>query len=247
MAKGKKTNKFLDSITKSFKDIQLVLQEGNYKLFLKQMVVIVLLIFGYRYANDLLVQQDAGIAGKIDAVHAQQNNEQAYLSNKKKLLELEPRFPDMEAKNDWLLRQVVAIFKDSKIRPSMGASQSENTSNSGYTIVSLPVEIKASYRDFGMLLADIENREEFLRIADFSIDKVKENIGENSIKMQFNTIFPKEKIAKTMFKEEAEKNDNAQNAGTKPGAKPNSGAAKSGGAKKERPSKGAGNNPGGKK
>lgn len=205
MKKGKKSVKLLDSVKKGLKDIKLVLEEGNYKLFLKQLVVIIVLIFAYRYVNTMLHNQQDGIAGQIEAVHAQQNNEQAYLTNKKKLLELEPRFPDLETKNDWLLRQVVAIFKDSTIQPSIGSSQSENTSNNGYTVVSLPVSIEASYNDFGKLLASIENKDEMLRVSEFFIDKQENSLGFNNIKMQINTIFPKEKIAKTMFKEEAKK------------------------------------------
>lgn len=202
MKKGTKSTKLLDSVKKGLTDIKLVLEEGNYKLFLKQLIIIIVLIFGYRYANTMLHNQQGDIAGKIEAVHAQQNNEQAYLSNKKKLLELEPRFPDLETKNDWLLRQVVSIFKDSPIQPSIGSSQTENASNNGYTVVSLPVDIETSYHEFGKLLASIENKEEMLRVSEFSIDKKTDSLGFNNIRMQINTIFPKEKIAKTMFKEE---------------------------------------------
>ena len=207
MKKGKKSIKLLDSVKKGLKDIKLVLEEGNYKLFLKQLIVIILLIFAYRYVNTMFHNQKDRIAEQIEAVHAQENNEQAYLSNKKKLLELEPRFPDLETKNDWLLRQVVAIFKDSTIQPSIGSSQSENTSNNGYTVVSLPVSFETSYHDFGKLLASIENRDEMLRVSEFSIDKQENenSLGSNDIKIQISTIFPKEKIAKTMFKEEAKK------------------------------------------
>ena len=204
MKKGKKKNKVLDSITKSLKNVQLVLQEGNYKLFAKQMVVIVLLIFGYRYVNNQLQQKDVTISGQIDAVHAQQKNEQSYLSNKKKLLELEPRFPNLEEKNDWLLRQVVDIFKGSEIIPSIGASQTEDSSNSGYTVASLPVNLDISYKDFGKLLANIENREEFVRVSEFSVEKDRYSLGTNHISMRFNTIFPQEKIASLMFQDEEE-------------------------------------------
>ena len=111
------------------------------------------------------------ISKQEEAIHAQQNNEQEYLSSKQKLLELEPRFPDLESKNDWLLRQIVSIFKEANIQPSM-ATQTENNSNSGFTVVSLPVDITVSYKEFGQLMAQIENREEFLRISQFSIDKL---------------------------------------------------------------------------
>ncbi len=201
MKNVKKPNKFVDSIKQGFLDIKVVLEEGNYKLFLKPLVLIIALVFGYRYVNDMFQKQDRDIASKIEAVYTQQNSEQEYMTNKQKLLELEPRFPDLESKNDWLLRQIVAIFKNSSIRPSMGNSQSENTSNNGYTVVSLPVDIEASYKDFALLLADIENRDEFLRVSQFSIDKKEGTLGTNAIKMQFNTIFPKEKIAQSIFRD----------------------------------------------
>jgi len=122
------------------------------------------------------------------------------LSNKEKLLKLEPRFPDMEAKNDWLLRQIVAVSRDSGITPKLGSEQSEDTSNSGYTVVSIPMSATLTYHQLGQLLANIENREEYLKVSEFSLVKNTENLGENEVTMKINTIFPKEKIAKSLFK-----------------------------------------------
>ena len=199
----KKSNKILESLKKGFADIKLVLEEGNYKLFLKQFIVIILLVFAYRYVNGALQQKDENVLGQIDAVRVQQDNEKDYLANKKKLLELEPRFPDLNAKNDWLLRQVIAVFRDAHLSPKISSTQSENSSNSGYTVASLPVELRLSYKDFGRLLAEIESQDEYLRVSEFSLSKEREPIGQNNIKLKINTVFPKEKIAASMFKEAA--------------------------------------------
>ena len=193
-------HKIIESTKKGFKDIMAVLEERNYKLFLKQLAFLVAVFLLCRYVSKTLQTRDAEVLNKIKAVQAQKNNEQEYLSNKKKLLGLEPRFPDIEAKNDWLLRQIVAVFKDSPLVPKVGSSQTENTSNNGYTVVQIPVELTTSYGDFARLLASVESRDEYLRVTEFSLDKKKEDLGQNTIKMNIQTIFPKEKIAKSIFK-----------------------------------------------
>ena len=204
MSKNKKSGKSLGSFKRGFTDMKTALQEGSYKLFIKQVIVIVAIGMGYRYAMDIFDKQNSAIFTDIESVQAQQNNEKEYLSNKKKLLELEPRFPDMNEKNDWLLRQVVAVFKEAKITPTIGAAQAETTGN-GYTATSLPVDLSISYDEFGQLMATIENKDELLRVSSFTLDKRVDEIGSNTIKMQINTVFPKEKIAQTMFKNEAKK------------------------------------------
>ncbi|MBR3603353.1 MAG: hypothetical protein IKL48_01465 [Elusimicrobiaceae bacterium] len=202
MSKGvKKPNKILESIKKGLNDIKVVAEEGNFKLFLKQAVVIVIVFLGFRYYSQNLQKQDTKIHGQIEAVRTQQKSEKEYLANKEKLLKLEPRFPDMEAKNDWLLSQIVAVSRDSGITPSLGSEQSENTTNAGYTVVSIPMSATLTYNQLGQLLANIENREEYLKVSEFSLKKNNEILGENEVSMTINTIFPKEKVAKSLFKD----------------------------------------------
>ncbi len=195
-------NKLIESLKKGFNDIKLVMEEGNYKLFLKQFVAIILVFLAYRYLNTALQDKMSNIRGQIDAVQAQQTNEQEYMASKQKLLDLEPRFPDLSTKNDWLLLQTVSIFRDANITPKLG-SQTEDNSNSTYTVASIPVTLETSFAEFGKLLANVENREEYLRVSDFSLAKSTENLGQNTITIRINTIFPKEKIAAKMFKDAA--------------------------------------------
>lgn len=205
----KKLPKWLETLKQGFHDMGTVAQEANYKLFLKQVAAAIVLFMAFRYINNVLLAKQVNVIGRIDAVHAQQSSEKDYLANKKKLLELEPRFPEIAVKNDWLLRQIVSVFKDSNLQPKVGASQAEDASNSAYTVAAIPVELRTSYGNLGRLIADIENRDEFLRVTEFSVDKSKENLGENTVRMQISTVFVKEKIASSMFK------DNAKAAGGK--------------------------------
>ena len=92
------------------------------------------------------------------------------------------------------------------MKPNHVLIQKENTTNSGYTVVELPVELSLSYGEVGKLLADIENREEYLRVTEFSIDKKTEDLGQNNVKLTIETVFPKEKIAPTMFKDSVKEN-----------------------------------------
>ena len=199
------SNKFVESLKKCMNDIKLVMEEGNYKLFLKQFVFIIVVFLAYRYGNAALQEKSNNVRGQIDAILAQQTNEQDYLNSKKKLLDLEPRFPDLSAKNDWLLLQIVSVFRDSDITPKLGSSQGEDNSVSGFTAVNIPVNFSASFPQFGQLMANFENREEYLRISGFTLTKSTEVLGQNTIDLKVNTVFPKEKIAEKMFKGEGRK------------------------------------------
>ncbi len=194
-------NKFVEPLKKGFNDIKMVMEEGNYKLFLKQFVTIIAVFLLYRYLNGVMQEKSANIHGQIDAIEAQFTNEQEYLSEKAKLLDLEPRFPDVSEKNEWLLRQIMEVFRTSSITPSLDSEQSEDSSNSGYTVVRLPVSFVSSYGDFGRLMANIENKKEYLRISEFTLKKKADSLGNNDITIRMNTIFPREKIAAKMFKE----------------------------------------------
>ncbi|WP_458402504.1 hypothetical protein [Candidatus Avelusimicrobium sp.] len=202
-----KMNKVMESAKKGFADIKMVLEEGNVKLFIKQFVVIAVLILLCRYANGKLREKESNFRGQIDAVQTQQRSEADYLANKKKLIDLEPRFPDVDAKNHWLLNQIVSVFKEVNLtyKPSQ---QNEDNSVADYTIVNVPVTVVGSYADLGHLLAAIESRDDFMRVSEFGLMKGKnnmENIGENEITLKINTVFPKEKLAKKLFKDQGKK------------------------------------------
>lgn len=195
-----KYSSVLASTKQGLRDIKAVCEEGKFKLFLKQAIVVTLLIFGFRHFSQSLDKKDQQILGQISAVDAQQSNEQEYVAGKKKLLELEPRFPDLSSKNAWLLAQVAKVFGAAQLEPKIG-SQSEDSNNSNYTVASVPVDVSASFADLGRLLADVESRDEYLRISEFTLTKSNESLGKNTIHFKVNTVFPKEKLASVLFKD----------------------------------------------
>ncbi len=196
-------NKIVEDLKKGFQDIQTVAQEGNVKLFVKQFVAVLVVFLLFRYCNGKFSEKIANYNGQMEAIRVQQTSEQEYQSNKKKLISLEPRFPDVEAKNEWLLSQVLGIFKEAKVTPQMEGTQAEDNSNASFLATSLQVNAEMPYDTFAELLAGVENKDEYVKISEFSLTKQTESekLGLNKISLRFNTVFPKEKIAKSIFKD----------------------------------------------
>lgn len=203
MAANLKNNKQVEALKKGFQDIQTVMQEGNYKLFVKQFVAVLVVFLGFKYCSGQFTDKINNYNGQMDAIRMQQSSEREYMTNKDLLFELEPRFPDISDKNGWLTSQILGVFKEAELTPQMDGSQTEDASNPTYEAVSLPVRSEMDFTRFARFLADIENNDEYLKVSDFSItkDTDPEHLGNNKISMKFNTIFPKEKIAKKLFKD----------------------------------------------
>ena len=195
-----KNNKHVEELKQGFNDIQTVAQEGNAKLFLKQFVAVIVILLIWWHVSGKLSKKVQGYNDKMSAIQIQQNSAQEYQSNKKQLIDLEPRFPDVENKNEWLLSQILSIFKETGLTPEVSGGQSEDTSNSAYVVVSLPVTTFMEFNQFADLLAGIENRDEYVKVSAFELDKETDpaRLGSNKILLKFNTIFPKEKIAKKL-------------------------------------------------
>ncbi|MGN0025326.1 MAG: hypothetical protein ACI351_07870 [Candidatus Avelusimicrobium sp.] len=206
MAANLKTNKHVEALKKGFQDIQTVMQEGNYKLFVKQFIAVLVVFLGFKYCNGQFNEKINNYNGQMEAIRMQQSSEREYMTNKELLFELEPRFPDISDKNGWLVSQILGIFKEANLAPQVEGAQAEDSSNPTYVAASLKVNSEMDFTRFANFLADIENSEEYLKVSDFSIakDTDPEHLGNNKISMKFNTIFPKEKIAQTMFKDYAQ-------------------------------------------
>lgn len=198
-----KAAKMQENLKKGFQDIQTVAQEGNVKLFVKQFVAVLVVFLLLRYANGKFDDKVRNFNGQVDAIRVQQTSEQEYQANKTKLLSLEPKFPNIESKNEWLLSQILGIFKAANIAPQIEGQQTEDTSNSTFVAASLRVNTEMGFTPFAEFLAGIENLDEYIKVTEFSIAKQQEasKLGVNKVSMRFNTIFPKEKIAKGLFKD----------------------------------------------
>jgi len=203
MAFNLKNNKQIEGLTKGFKDLSVVFQEGNFKLLVKQGITVLVIFLLFRYLTGKNDEQMGSLRTQMDAIAAQRASEADYLRSKETLLDLEPRFPDISVQNEWLLGQILSVFKEGKLIPQVNGEQSEDSSNGTYVAVGWDVDTNADYFHFADFLAGIENKSELLKVSSFTIKKDTNptNLGNNKITMRFNTIFPKEKIASRLFKD----------------------------------------------
>ncbi len=185
-------------------DIRVVLEEGKFSLFVKQLVVLLAVFLLVRYGYKNLATKKAKIKDDIESLQIQQANKSDYLENKKYLLRLEPLFPDVEQKGTWMLARISDIFEKHKIQANIDGNVSENAQQF-YIVGSQPATFTESFKRTGELIADIENGDDLFRITNFMLTKQtdKENLGSNAVTIQFNTVFPKNKYAATLFKDYA--------------------------------------------
>ena len=200
---AKQTNKYVANFAQGCRDMQVVAQEGNFKLFGMQILAIALAALAWNQLTGKFTAKIQNLNGQMDAIKAQQVNEGEYMTNKKLLITLEPRFANIESKNEWLLRQILDIFQKAKLAPNVSGSQVEDTSNPTYVVASMQVGASMGYKTFAELLASIENRKEYIKISNFVLEKNKDpnQMGVNKVSLKLNTIFPKEKVAKKLFKD----------------------------------------------
>jgi len=200
------TSRVVADAKQGFRDIKRVMEEGNYRLFVKQLVILLLVFLGVRFLNDKLSQQRASCVDQISAISIQQTNEQDYLENKSRLLQLEPAFPDIANKNEWLLRKIMDALESHQIQANISGNVSE-TAGTDYTVVAQPVTFQQEFFDLGRFVADIENGDDFLRISELSISKPTDPalLGKNIVNIRFNTLFPKEKYGPKLFKDYAKR------------------------------------------
>ena len=192
----------LANFQQGLNDIKAVLAEGKIKLFAKQIVLLLLVFLGVKFVSKNLIEQRAQLTDKISALSIQQENEEDYLANKEQLLRLEPLFPDMGKKNDWLLRKIMDVFETHQLKAHIDGNVSEKTTDT-YTVVAQPVTFQQSFNEAGKFFADIENGDDFLRVSELTINKITDPalLGKNDIKVRFNTLFPKEKYGPRLFKD----------------------------------------------
>ena len=98
----------------------------------------------------------------------------------------------------------MTLFSKHELAPKIDGNFAENAQKV-YTVASQSVSFQQSFAELGKLLADMENGDDFIRASEVSISKLttQEGLGENTITVKFNTVFPKEKYAPKLFKDYA--------------------------------------------
>ena len=117
-------------------------------------------------------------------------------------MRLEALFPDQQQKSDWMPSTLMSLFGKHDLSPKLDGNFTENAQRT-YTIVSQSISWQQNYKKLGKMLADLENGDAFVRVSEVSISKLtgKEVLGDNTVSVKFNTVFPKEKYAQKLFKD----------------------------------------------
>lgn len=197
-----KRNPRIEKLKAGFRDIKNVLAEGKFSLFAKQFVVLVGIFLFVKTVNGKLEAHKDKLQDQIAAIIIQQTNKEDYLNNKSHLLHLEPLFPNIEQKSDWLPSKLMALFVKHDLSPKLDGNFSENVKGN-FTAVAQSISWQQSYKKLGEMMADLENGDDFLRVSEVSVTKLTgpDVLGENSVTVRFNTIFPKEKYAPKLFRD----------------------------------------------
>ena len=196
-----KTNKHVLSFKDGLEDIKTVVQEGNFKLFLYQLIAVLLVFLLFRGVSSHNAGKIQAYRGKMEAIQVQKENADEYEASKRKLMMLEPRFPDISKKDGWLQTQVLSIFQKVEVTPEIAGAQTENAENPSYVVVSLPASVNMEFNQFANLLADLENQDDLIKVSSITLEKETDlaRLGSNKISLKFNTVFPKERIGKKLF------------------------------------------------
>ncbi len=190
------------SFQQGLKDIKSVLEEGKFALFAKQLVVLLVVFLLVRYGYKTMHEKQEKIKDDMAALQIQQVSKADYEDNKQHLLRLEPLFPDIGQKQEWMLVRLSDIFEKHKIPVNIDGNITENSQGS-YLVASQSVTFADTFQRIGEFLADLENGDDFLRISSVVITKQtdQEHLGTNAVSLQFNTAFPNTKYAATLFKD----------------------------------------------
>ncbi len=197
-----KKNPKIEELKTGLQDIKNVFAEGKFSLFVKQFVVLAGVFLLVRMVNGKLEAHKATLKDKMAAITIQQTNKEDYLNNKEHLLRLEPLFPDIEQKSNWLPSRLMALFSKHDLSPKIDGNFAENAKGN-LIVVSQPISWQQGYKKLGEMMADLENGDDFLRVSEVSIAKLtgKEVLGDNAVTVRFNTVFPKEKYSPKLFKD----------------------------------------------
>lgn len=197
-----KNQKVMD-FKRGLEDVKTVAQEGKFVLFLKQLVAVVACIFLVRYAVGKFQEQIKKNDDYVRAIAIQKKSEKEYLANKQKLIALEPLFPDVSEKNHWLTSRLLDLFKQANIAMQLDGNQGEEAGNATYIVASQSASAVMDYATLGKFLEQAENVNDSLRLSNVSVtkDSNSQNIGQNKVSFRFHTIFLKQKVGRTIFKD----------------------------------------------
>ena len=183
---------FLNMLKEQFSNIQVLIQDRNFKPFIRPIVAVVLVFFLVNLLNNNAKDKVAIIQKRIEAQQAEVDNEREYRTAKSKYQNLLSKLPPASQKNEWMLLQLGSIANRLKIQDDIKYVKGP-TSNFGILEISTAnISGNLFYSQIGCLVETIENNPQFLRINKITMDKQENALGKIAVKIEVYTAFLEE-------------------------------------------------------
>ena len=183
---------FLNMLKEQFSNIQVLIQDRNFKPFIRPIVAVVLVFFLVNLLNNNAKDKVAIIQKRIEAQQAEVDNEREYRTAKSKYQNLLSKLPPASQKNEWMLLQLGSIANRLKIQDDIKYVKGP-TSNFGILEISTAnISGNLFYSQIGRLVETIENNPQFLRINKITMDKQENALGKIAVKIEVYTAFLEE-------------------------------------------------------
>lgn len=185
--------KFFNQIKEIFVSINVLIQERNYKPFVRPLIIIIGVFFIVNYFNNLAQDRVSDIKKKIEAQQAEFENEKEYKTAKTKYQNLLAKLPPSTQKSEWILLQLEAIVNSRGLKDNVNFAKSGTTSYGILEISMAVITGQINYRQLGLLVESIENNPQFLRINNIILEKANNSSqGTMNARIEVYTAFLEE-------------------------------------------------------
>ena len=180
---------FFTNMKDGFEAIANMLNEKNFKPFLRPLIL-VLVVFGIvYYLNGMTESRLQSASDRVDAKRAEAESATEYQKSKELYEKLIKQLPDYDKKDEWLATQLYSFFSKLGLDSSKTRANSEEDGDLVHS--SIVFDIELTYEQLGKLVEMIENNPEFMRISSMVVKRAEGSLGRLHADMKINTLFLK--------------------------------------------------------
>lgn len=183
---------FISKIKEDIKNFQVLIEERNFKPFIRPAIIILVVFLVVNYFNNRATETVAGIKKRIEAQQVEAENERDYKAAKTRYQNFLAKLPPASQKNEWILLQIEAIVNKLNLRDSVKYSKGSNLPYGILEISTAVITGNLTYSQVGRLVESIENNPQFLRINKLNLDRKDASLGKISARIEVYTAFLEE-------------------------------------------------------
>ncbi len=183
---------FITKIKDDIKNLQILIEERDFKPFIRPVVIILIVFLVANYFNNKATETVSSIKKRIEAQQVEAENERDYKAGKTKYQNLLAKLPPATQKNEWILLQIEAIVNKLNLRDSVKYSKGANLPYGILEISTAVITGNLTYSQVGRLVESIENNPQFLRINKLNLDRKDAALGKINVRIEVYTAFLEE-------------------------------------------------------